>query len=236
MERWFVFGWIVVLLVVQPLTAWRNQHRLKGRVRRMRTYVSSFIGIGVIGLITLVIDTQAGGVALQALAGEAPDGGIWKQAGLTFLASVAVWLASQMLRRYRREPPSEMYVNILPRTAMEKVAFSVNSMWAGLVEEYAFRGFCMLNLRALTGSWTIAFLLTTVGFGLGHLYQGAGGAVRTGVAGAVFAIPVMSTGVLLPSVLAHGGVNMVSGLFTLGMLKRWGMVAEDKNEEAAAAE
>jgi tellurite methyltransferase len=91
-------------------------------------------------------------------------------------------------------------------------------------EEYAFRGFCLLNLYHLSGSWLLAYLLTTLGFGLGHAYQGLRSTVRTTLVGAVLGAPVVATGMIVPSMIAHAALNIASGLWTSPMLERWGLV------------
>jgi membrane protease YdiL (CAAX protease family) len=73
-----------------------------------------------------------------------------------------------------------------------------------------FRGFGFAYVRFLwpgvTDGWLI--VITSVVFGLAHLYQGPRGVVLTGLAGAVFASMTITTGSLLPAIAVHAMVDL----------------------------
>ncbi len=81
---------------------------------------------------------------------------------------------------------------------------------AGICEEIVFRGFGFAYVRFLwpdaTDGWLI--VITSVVFGLAHLYQGLRGVVLTGLAGAVFASMTVTTGSLLPAIAVHAMVDL----------------------------
>ncbi len=67
---------------------------------------------------------------------------------------------------------------ILPQSRLELVPFLALAVTAGLCEEFLYRGFAMAALtRAGLPSWGVV-LLSSVLFGLAHLYQGRGGLVE----------------------------------------------------------
>lgn len=219
-------SWIVVLLVVQPLAAWvTGQNATDGDedIDRYELYRKSAVGIATVAGITLVLDLGSGGAGISAIKVE-PAQSVLAWSGATLLACLGVWLGAQLVRRWRRALPSGLYVNALPRNTAERVAFSANSVWAGIGEEYAVRGFCLLHLYQLSGSWAVAYVLTTLGFGLGHAYQGLNSTIRTTLAGAVLGAPVVVTGTIIPSIVAHAGMNVASGLWTYPMLEKWGLL------------
>ena len=55
-------------------------------------------------------------------------------------------------------------------------------------------------------------LASTLLFGLGHAYQGAGGIVRTGIVGLLFAGVYVTTGSLLAAMLLHAVIDAASGM------------------------
>ena len=67
----------------------------------------------------------------------------------------------------------------------------------------------------------LSFVLVTLGFAVAHGYQGAWATLRTGLLGAILAIPVVVTGTLLPSMIAHAGTDILAGAFGYRLLHRW---------------
>jgi len=105
----------------------------------------------------------------------------------------------------------EAQAPFLPRTLREESWFSCVAVTAGVCEEILFRGFCLAYIAAwMSLPWAV--VVTSVIFGLGHLYQGRNGVLKTGIAGLVAGFMVVFGGTLwLPIVLhvfvdVHGGV------------------------------
>jgi len=86
-------------------------------------------------------------------------------------------------------------------------------MIAGVYEDIVFRGFFLGRLRILmaTGkSWVgdaLSVVISSVIFGLGHLYQGWFGVMKTTVAGMCLAILVLLTKSVWPAMIAHAGID-----------------------------
>lgn len=81
---------------------------------------------------------------------------------------------------------------------------------AGICEEILFRGFLLFQL-SLYMNEIYAVIISSIAFGLGHIYQGWQHVIRTGIVGAIFAgIYIVSDSLLAPILLhtimdAYGG-------------------------------
>jgi hypothetical protein len=73
-----------------------------------------------------------------------------------------------------------------------------------------FRGFVMTRLSWLIGDAWLAAIVASLSFALGHVYQGWIGLLRTGLGGLAFSLAFVLTGSLLPSILAHTVLNLLS--------------------------
>ena len=99
-----------------------------------------------------------------------------------------------------------------PKTFAEKAAFLlVLCPTAGILEEIVFRGFLLILFTQWAGGdiWSAA-LTTSILFGLGHAYQGAGGILATGIFGYTAAVSVIYSGSLVPAIIAHTLYDMAT--------------------------
>lgn len=217
--------WISIILVLMPLQAiWSRRKVQQLRPTRMRAYASTVSGLVTLGIFTFVVDWFSDRIGVRAATRILGASALSAWASATFLASAAVWFAGLVQRRLWRQSADEVVAFLLPRTAPERRAFAVVFFLAGIVEEYVMRGFCLLMLASTTGSLPLAFLLVTLGFAVAHGYQGAGATVRTGLLGAILAVPVMVTGTLLPSMIAHAGTDLLADALGYRLLHRWGLL------------
>ncbi len=97
---------------------------------------------------------------------------------------------------------------LLPVAPLERRWWLVLSLTAGICEEFMFRGFLLHFLTGqmaggLSLNLTAAWLLSSLAFGLGHLYQGALGVLRTGLAGLMFGLLALLSGSLLLPMVLH---------------------------------
>jgi hypothetical protein len=113
-------------------------------------------------------------------------------------------------RRERVRPKLGKLGFILPHTRTEYRWFLFLSVTAGICEEFLFRGYLVWFLLPWLGI-TGAYLGVVVLFGIGHSYQGASGAVRATLAGAVMTGIVALTGWLIPAMIVHALVDAGSG-------------------------
>jgi membrane protease YdiL (CAAX protease family) len=204
--------WVVFMLVMGPLNALATRRKLAGYAHhRIRAYLGTVLGLLATGAITFVLDVSGHPIGLLALKTTVSLPRLlgWTLGALA--TCVSVWLTMQLLRQSLHKPPDPAVMALLPRTAGERMGFYGVSLTAGFIEEYVARGFCLGFLTLVTGSVPLAFVITTLGFGLSHLYQGLTGVMNATLLGAILAVPVIVTGALLPSMLAHAGFDMVAG-------------------------
>jgi membrane protease YdiL (CAAX protease family) len=107
---------------------------------------------------------------------------------------------------WRRLVPD--FTAVLPVTTRERWLWLAVAISAGVCEEVVFRGWLLSVLHdplGLTG--TALIVVAAVGFGLAHAYQGPGGMVLTGLAGALFCTLYVASGDLLVPILLHTVVD-----------------------------
>lgn len=130
----------------------------------------------------------------------------WLSAGLTLLLSLLLVWSGIRLRRKGEKIREKLRgaEALLPDTPVERRWFAAVSIGAGIAEELTFRGFLFYyfslwfpHINGLENA-----LLTSLIFGLGHLYQGLKGIVSTGLAGLIMAgLYLLSGNLLLPMVV-----------------------------------
>lgn len=112
---------------------------------------------------------------------------------------------------------------ILPQSRVELVPYFALAVTAGLCEEFLYRGFAMAALtREGLPLWSVV-LLSSVLFGLAHLYQGRGGFVSTLVIGTVFGTARIAYDGVVPVMLWHIAVDAVAGVAGPKYLVRAGL-------------
>jgi uncharacterized protein len=101
---------------------------------------------------------------------------------------------------------------ILPQSSVELLPFLALAITAGLCEEFLYRGFAMAVLTRMGSPVWLAVLLSSILFGLAHLYQGRGGFVSTMVIGGVLGCGRIAYDSLVPVIFWHAAVDVVAGL------------------------
>lgn len=146
------------------------------------------------------------------------------------------WPALRCLRdgsaRQRYAPHLRSLAYLLPTTPSERRWWIAVSLSAGICEEIVFRGFVLQYLRGtLEGGMPLGFgtavLLSSAIFGLNHLYQGAGGILRTAILGLACALAAVLSGSLLLPIVLH----CLCDLATLAMHNP---AADAKNDASTA--
>ena len=113
-------------------------------------------------------------------------------------------------------------MQLLPETRLEYALFLALCLLIGLVEEFLFRGFALFTLAGFLHSKMSAVAIVTVFFALQHGIQDAIGIARAFVLGILLVIPILVTGSLLPSVIAHAIIDAFSGLYGRSLRKCFG--------------
>jgi uncharacterized protein len=210
--------WAALLLVPLPALMVVQAHLLRGAepLPRREAYISSIITLWLL----------AGATAIVALL----SGYTWARLGLTApltpsslgLVGIITLAGIALLFAFRFAGFRETAVlrELLPVTRRERVWFVGVSVTAGVTEEVVFRGFLLAVLTDATGSAVLAVLLSSGAFGVVHAYQQPVGALRAALLGALLAIPVLLHGALLPAILAHALIDLLSGLWLARYLLR----------------
>ncbi len=99
---------------------------------------------------------------------------------------------------------------IIPQNGDELARFNLLSITAGIVEEILWRGFLIWYLSQIMPLWTAA-LLSSIGFGLAHAYQGWVQLPKITLVGAALAgLYILSGSIWLPMLL-HAAVDILQG-------------------------
>ena len=132
----------------------------------------------------------------------------------------------------RRGPFQIIAERILPRSRQERFLFLALALTAGICEEFLYRGFAMAALqRAGLAVWAVVAVSSLL-FGLAHLYQGRGGIVGTLLVGLLFAGARIAYDSLIPVMIWHAVLDGVTGVAG----PRFLLKAPEAVAERAAAE
>jgi membrane protease YdiL (CAAX protease family) len=135
---------------------------------------------------------------------------IWTLA-LAGVSLAALGLVVLVERRGWLPPEPELVRALIPATRLEKIwAVMVIAPTAGICEEFLYRGVLLAVLSQWTPSVTWAAGISSLAFGLAHVYQGASGVLRAALLGALLSIPVVRLGTILPSAAAHFLIDAVA--------------------------
>lgn len=99
---------------------------------------------------------------------------------------------------------------LLPHTGAERRRFYRVAFTAGVCEEVLFRGFLLWYFTVWVGVWPAA-ILSSIVFGLGHVYLGVRQIPNTAVIGLVMAALAILSGSLWPAMLLHAAIDWNSG-------------------------
>src|ERR1700724_2533998 len=111
-----------------------------------------------------------------------------------------------------RRPMQALAERILPQSTVELIPFFALAITAGLCEEFLYRGFAMAVLGRTGLPMGVVVFLSSILFGLAHLYQGLSGFVSTMVLEILFGISRAALASLVPVMAWHVGVDLVAGI------------------------
>lgn len=135
---------------------------------------------------------------------------------LAVLAAAALWcLQTRALARLTAEKRVAFrqrfrhLIALVPHTTTEYRWFVGVSVTAGICEEFLYRGFLVWALRYWVGlGWAAA--VSVIAFGAAHAYQGKD-VVRPTLAGVVLQGIALLTRSILPGILVHAMLDVMSG-------------------------
>jgi CAAX protease family protein len=212
---------LLVLFVAMPLYGVRSMRKLRVRLAagheapRVREYSTTIAVQWTLVAATLALWAWTGRPFAALGLTFATGAWSWLGIGLGLLACAV--LVAQMVAIVRSPEKTaaaraecEPMGALLPQDDRESRAFAALSVTAGVCEEILYRGFAIAALAPLTGTLAAA-LLTSVAFGLGHSYQGAGGAAKTGAIGLVMVVLYLLSGSLWVPMVVHAVMDLTSG-------------------------
>jgi uncharacterized protein len=241
------WDFLLILLFLVIIVPWRGAVRIKrllGQPTLVATERLSLYGNTILyqWLLTGVVVWRAIGRKLNpgelGLAVSDPWRTAWIAAVLTGLLCANQWAS---LTRIVHVPEMRSGLlfriaeKIAPRTSIDLIAFAALACTAGICEEFLYRGFVFSVFARMFAnaavSIPVATVLSSLWFAIGHLYQGRRGLLTTFVVAMLFSFVRIWSGSLIPSILAHAGIDLVAGAYVAHFIKL--RVAYSSNESKA---
>jgi membrane protease YdiL (CAAX protease family) len=219
---------ILILGLIFPFGGWWAYRRFLERVQRdggaalVREYRITLVWLLGVGLGAVAV-WLAAGRGLAGLGFTPPGGGgdaamaIAAGAGgglliRPLLAAVSGKAAASMRRQFASLEP------FLPKTREQLAWGLVVSVFAGVFEEIAYRGYLIAYFQAFLHDWA-ALVASSILFGCAHFYQGRLGTLMTAVLGAAFGWLYLETGSLVLPMILHAAVD-ISAMLTAFIVLR----------------
>lgn len=101
---------------------------------------------------------------------------------------------------------------MLPVNRREQKVYIAVAITAEICEEFLYRGWLMQLFGAGLGSIWFGLVVSSVAFGLAHMYQGRTGVIGTGVLGLLFGLIFLASGSLLPGQVLHAAIDIINGI------------------------
>jgi uncharacterized protein len=215
--------WLIFLLlgVILP---WRGRARLRkllaiphvGMMERLSLYASTIAFQWIIAALVAWRAWAHGFTAARL--GLTVDGKARiLLPGIAGTAALAVlqWLN---LRRVGRLPAAErgplqsLAERIFPQSRVEMLPYFALAITAGVCEEFLYRGFALAAIISAGSPLWAAVVISSILFGLAHIYQGRRGSVSTTLLGALFGAARIVYHSLVPVILWHSAVDLVAGV------------------------
>ncbi len=108
---------------------------------------------------------------------------------------------------------------IIPQNGNELARFYGLSITAGIVEEILWRGFLIWYLGQFMPLWAAA-LVSVIGFGLAHAYQGVANLPQVTAVGAAFTGLYLLTGSIWLPIILHAAVDILQGRLAYDVIYR----------------
>jgi uncharacterized protein len=122
----------------------------------------------------------------------------------------------------RQDILPQLALKIFPQDSAERLIFFAVVVTVSVCEEVIYRGFALAVFLDWFGAHRVpvaAILASALLFALGHIYQGRRGSIGTFVVGILFAAVRVSTGSLVPAVIAHFTADWTVGLMARSRLR-----------------
>jgi len=220
---WLQHLLVFVLVVVMPLWDWYEIPRLKASTEPRKKifyyrkivialWICAAVAALTVGLSTVFWIHQAPGEIAWLDAGSR---GVMLVEGISAGMLIAILVPAVMAMRSEKlraktVKAAKRLAFLLPSSHEERRWWWLVCITAGVCEEIVYRGFLLHYLHTLPFhfSLTWALVMASVIFGIGHLYQGIGGAISTVVIGFVLGMIFLVTGSLLLPMILHAILDL----------------------------
>ena len=224
-------GLVFIIAIVYPIFGLFGFRRLLRRVaagdsvNRSQLYRNTMIGHWTLLLICMAMWATAERPWSAMGLGLRLDSRFALGAVLTILGIVALLMQIRQVKSSTQEEISGIRKRfgklsiIIPHNGNELVRFYGLSITAGIVEEILWRGFLIWYLGQFMPLW-VAALVSVVGFGLAHAYQGVAHLPQITLVGAAFAGLYLLTGSIWLPVILHAAVDILQGRLAYDVICR----------------
>ena len=214
---------VLFLAIGIPLWDWYEIPRLKASTeprKKVRYYHRIATVLWLCALIVVLSIGPSTAFSIKLAPGQIP----WLQSGSRALKVVegitvgmllaifvpAVLALRSPVVRAKAGRAARRFAFILPSSQEERRWWWLVCITAGVCEEIIYRGFLLhyFHTQPFQLTLTVALVVSSVIFGIGHLYQGAMGAVQTAILGFVFGVMFIVTGNLLLPMFVHAVLDL----------------------------
>jgi uncharacterized protein len=199
---------LIFLLVIWPLLSYlvmnSSQAELKTQItsRAMQIYLPTIL-IELLVLLLIILGLRRGKENLKNI-GFVGFNLKNLLIGIGFLGLAYLFLSGVSFLLHLYTPKSQENISFLmPHTLIDKTLWIMMSLAAAICEEAGFRGFVLTKLNFWVKRWWLTALISSIFFGLGHLYQGLSGLILTGIYGFLFCLLFIWRKSLFPGIVAH---------------------------------
>ncbi len=224
-------GLVFIIAIVYPIAGFVGFHRLLRRVaagesiNRSQLYRNTIIGHWTLLLICMA--TWAGAARPWTALGFNLQFNLWfaLAAALTVLGIAVLLMQLRQVKNATQEEINGIKERfgklsiILPQNGNELARFYGLSITAGIVEEILWRGFLIWYLGQFMPLWAAA-LLSVVGFGLAHAYQGVANLPQVTAVGGAFTGLYLLTGSIWLPIILHAAVDILQGRLAYNVIYR----------------
>jgi uncharacterized protein len=210
---------VLYVMLVRPLLRRKQYQKFRREVvanpaLRSRYYLRS-VGVQWLWLVVIGVIMLLGSVPPSTLGLREPDDWVYTLVlivEITVLLPIGLVLVMRRIAKKQRPGMVRLLLKVkelLPHTPHERRLWLLVSVTAGICEEIVFRGFLPWYILALGAFFRLevpllaALVLSSILFGLAHIYQGWKGVLGTGLLGALFAYLYVNTGSLILPIVCH---------------------------------